>query len=140
MDQLEAGNLPLEESLKVFEEGVGLARRCARYLDEAEKRIELLTKDETGAAQDRALRDGGGRAGVSVDVQALHEGARRRRGRGARALPAARERTPPETLHKAMRYSVFAGGKRLRPVLVIAGAEAVGGAADDVMPTACAWS
>jgi len=44
----------------------------------------------------------------------------------------------PETLHKAMRYSVFAGGKRLRPVLVIAGAEAVGGTAERVMPTACA--
>jgi geranylgeranyl diphosphate synthase, type II len=37
-----------------------------------------------------------------------------------------------------MRYSVFAGGKRLRPVLVIAGAEAVGGHAEDVMPAACA--
>jgi exodeoxyribonuclease VII small subunit len=48
VDQLEAGTLPLEESLKVFEEGVGLARRCARYLDEAEKRIELLTRDENG--------------------------------------------------------------------------------------------
>jgi exodeoxyribonuclease VII small subunit len=48
VDQLEAGNLPLEESLKVFEEGVGLARHCARYLDEAEKRIELLTRDESG--------------------------------------------------------------------------------------------
>ena len=53
-----------------------------------------------------------------------------------RFLPA--ESAPPETLHKAMRYSVFAGGKRLRPVLVIAGAEAVGGRPDDVMPTACA--
>ena len=53
-----------------------------------------------------------------------------------RFLPA--ERLRPETLHKAMRYSVFAGGKRLRPVLVIAGAEAVGGAAEQVMPTACA--
>jgi geranylgeranyl diphosphate synthase type II len=53
-----------------------------------------------------------------------------------RLLPA--ETLRPETLHKAMRYSVFAGGKRLRPVLVIAGAEAVGGAADRVMPTACA--
>jgi geranylgeranyl diphosphate synthase type II len=37
-----------------------------------------------------------------------------------------------------MRYSVMAGGKRLRPILVIAGAEAVGGAADTVLPTACA--
>jgi len=51
-------------------------------------------------------------------------------------LPA--EDVPPPTVHRAMRYSVFAGGKRLRPTLVIAGAEAVGSAADDVLPTACA--
>jgi len=51
-------------------------------------------------------------------------------------LPA--ETLRPETLHKAMRYSVFAGGKRLRPVLVIAGAESVGGTAEQVMPSACA--
>jgi len=48
VDQLETGDLPLEESLKVFEEGVALARRCGKYLEEAEKRIELLTKDEAG--------------------------------------------------------------------------------------------
>ena len=48
VDQLEAGELPLEASLKAFEEGVALARRCAKYLEEAEKRIELLTKDEAG--------------------------------------------------------------------------------------------
>jgi geranylgeranyl diphosphate synthase type II len=46
--------------------------------------------------------------------------------------------TAPPTLHKAMRYSVQAGGKRLRPILVIAGAEAVGGGAAQVMETACA--
>jgi exodeoxyribonuclease VII small subunit len=45
---LEAGNLPLEESLKVFEEGVTLARHCARYLADAERRIEMLAKDEAG--------------------------------------------------------------------------------------------
>jgi exodeoxyribonuclease VII small subunit len=50
---LEAGNLPLEQSLKVFEEGVTLARRCSRYLDEAERRIEMLAKDDTGAATTR---------------------------------------------------------------------------------------
>ena len=48
VDQLEAGNLSLEESLQVFEEGGGLARRCGKYLDDAEKRIETLTRDETG--------------------------------------------------------------------------------------------
>ncbi len=49
VSQLEAGNLPLEESLKVFEEGIALARHCARYLEEAEKRIEILTRDDQGA-------------------------------------------------------------------------------------------
>ena len=45
---LETGNLPLEESLKVFEEGIALARHCSRYLDDAERRIEMLTRDESG--------------------------------------------------------------------------------------------
>jgi len=53
-----------------------------------------------------------------------------------RALPS--EHTPPPTIHRAMRYSVMAGGKRLRPILVIAGAEAIGGTAAMVLPTACA--
>ena len=47
--QLEAGKLSLEESLRVFEEGIGLARHCAKYLTDAERRIELLAKDDTGA-------------------------------------------------------------------------------------------
>jgi exodeoxyribonuclease VII small subunit len=50
---LESGRLPLEESLKVFEEGVALARHCGRYLEEAERRIELLAKDDTGALTTR---------------------------------------------------------------------------------------
>jgi geranylgeranyl diphosphate synthase type II len=48
------------------------------------------------------------------------------------------DETPPTSVHRAMRYSVMAGGKRLRPILVIAGAEAVGGTAETVMPSACA--
>ncbi len=48
------------------------------------------------------------------------------------------EETPPPRVHRAMRYSVLAGGKRLRPILAIAGAEAVGGRAATVLPTACA--
>ncbi len=44
----------------------------------------------------------------------------------------------PQSLHQAMRYSVFAGGKRLRPVLMIAAAEAVGGNARQVLHAACA--
>ncbi|MDK2986401.1 MAG: geranylgeranyl diphosphate synthase, type [Clostridia bacterium] len=48
------------------------------------------------------------------------------------------ETTYPESIHKAMRYSVFAGGKRLRPILTIAAAEACGGSADNVIEAACA--
>jgi len=51
-------------------------------------------------------------------------------------LPA--EDAPPARLHAAMAYSVRAGGKRLRPILVIAAAEACGAPAARVMPTACA--
>ena len=40
-------------------------------------------------------------------------------------------------LTKAMRYSLFAGGKRLRPILCMAGADAVGGSGSDVLPVAC---
>jgi geranylgeranyl diphosphate synthase type II len=51
-------------------------------------------------------------------------------------LPA--EDTLPASLHKAMRYSVFAGGKRIRPLLMMASCEAVGGDTEKVLPAACA--
>jgi geranylgeranyl diphosphate synthase, type II len=44
----------------------------------------------------------------------------------------------PPTIFQAMRYSVFAGGKRVRPILAIAAAETLGGSAEDVLPVACA--
>ena len=44
----------------------------------------------------------------------------------------------PFSLHKAMRYSVFAGGKRVRPILMLAACEAVGGEIRQAMPAACA--
>jgi geranylgeranyl diphosphate synthase type II len=53
-----------------------------------------------------------------------------------RALPP--ESAWPATIHRAVRYSLFAGGKRIRPVLVLAAGEAVGGARAELMPLACA--
>jgi geranylgeranyl diphosphate synthase type II len=53
-----------------------------------------------------------------------------------RFLPAAS--VAPATLHKAMRYSLFAGGKRLRPILCLAAAEACGGRTSAALPPACA--
>ena len=46
--------------------------------------------------------------------------------------------TKPATIHKAMRYSLFAGGKRMRPALVLAAAEACGGTMAAALPLACA--
>src|SRR5512136_2973515 len=44
----------------------------------------------------------------------------------------------PRSLHKSMRYSVFAGGKRVRPILMLAACQAVGGDTDRAIPAACA--
>jgi geranylgeranyl diphosphate synthase, type II len=44
----------------------------------------------------------------------------------------------PHSLHKAMRYSVFAGGKRVRPILMLAACQAVGGDTEAAIPAACA--
>jgi geranylgeranyl diphosphate synthase type II len=62
----------------------------------------------------------------------------------ARAVDAALDRSLPKatakpaTIHRAMRYSLFAGGKRMRPALVLAAAEACGGKESDALPLACA--
>jgi len=48
------------------------------------------------------------------------------------------ETTKPATIHKAMRYSLFAGGKRMRPALCLAAATACGGDEEDALPLACA--
>jgi len=48
------------------------------------------------------------------------------------------EKTRPATIHKAMRYSLFAGGKRMRPALCLAAAQACGGREADALPLACA--
>ncbi|MDF0676462.1 MAG: polyprenyl synthetase family protein [Nitrospira sp.] len=50
------------------------------------------------------------------------------------APPAA---VPPTTLHDGLRYSLMAGGKRIRPILTIAAAEAIGATAPGLMPVAC---
>lgn len=47
--QLEDGDLPLEESLRLFENGVRLSRECQERLNQAERRIEVLLADEKGS-------------------------------------------------------------------------------------------
>src|SRR6187455_1341689 len=47
------------------------------------------------------------------------------------------ETVPPQTIHRAMRYSLFAGGKRIRPVLCIGAAEALGATNEGIENAAC---
>ncbi len=44
--RMEAGEMTLEESLKAFEEGIKLSRLCAKKLDEADRRVEILLREE----------------------------------------------------------------------------------------------
>jgi exodeoxyribonuclease VII small subunit len=46
--ELERGDVPLEESLRLFEEGIGLSRECQERLNQAERRIETLLRDAEG--------------------------------------------------------------------------------------------
>ena len=73
-----------------------------------------------------------------MDLKAYLEDRRALVEEGLKRFMPGEETAPPE-LHRAMHYSLFAGGKRLRPILTIAAAEAVGGKAEDVLPVACAF-
>jgi len=55
--KLEEGDLPLEESLKLFENGVKLSRQCREKLDRAERRIEILLKDGDGKSTLRSIEE-----------------------------------------------------------------------------------
>jgi exodeoxyribonuclease VII small subunit len=63
--QLENGELPLEESLKLFETGVKLSRECRERLADAERRIEVLMKDTDGKMILSELTPDSGNAGES---------------------------------------------------------------------------
>src|ERR1700730_11473941 len=120
--KLQDGDLALEQSLALYERGVQLSRFCHARLEEAERRIEIL--NERGELK---------RAPTAID-----DGLER-------FLP--RPPACPQVISDAMRYSVFAGGKRLRPTLTLAAADAVARAAtvlrgdspiELALPAACA--
>ncbi|HEV7474775.1 MAG TPA: exodeoxyribonuclease VII small subunit [Pyrinomonadaceae bacterium] len=48
VNQLEGGDLPLEKSLELFEDGIRLSRQCQDRLNQAERRIEVLLRDNQG--------------------------------------------------------------------------------------------
>lgn len=55
VSELEKGDLPLDESLKIFEEGIRLSKTCLKMLDEAERKVEILVQDKEGKKRLRAF-------------------------------------------------------------------------------------
>ena len=55
VEQLEKGDLPLEQSLQLFEEGVGLSAVCKKELDEAEGKVQMLVKQRDGSVKVEAF-------------------------------------------------------------------------------------
>jgi exodeoxyribonuclease VII small subunit len=53
---LEKGDLPLDESLTMFEEGVRLSKSCLKMLNEAQKKVEVLVRDKEGKKKVRPFR------------------------------------------------------------------------------------
>ena len=148
---LEQGNLALEQSLRLFERGVELSRYCHTRLDAS--RAADRGPHGAGRARPAAAGPGAGRRqGRPVTRSAAPAGEAdvreylRRQGAGIddaleRYLPAADD--CPPLIVEAMRYSLFAGGKRLRPILTLAAAETVAPEgspqrAGDALPAACA--
>lgn len=54
--KMEAGDVPLDESMKLFEEGVKLSRLCSERLDKAEKKVEIITADKNGNITTRPFK------------------------------------------------------------------------------------
>lgn len=51
VDDLEAGNIPLDEALEKYEEGIRLSKQCAKKLEVAKKKVEILLKSEDGSVE-----------------------------------------------------------------------------------------
>ena len=66
VSQLEEGNISLEESLKLFEEGIRLSRLCNQKLDEAEKKVEILLKNKEGILKPQSFEPS---TGLSQDLK-----------------------------------------------------------------------
>ena len=58
VDQLESGDIGLDDSLKLYEEGTKLLKFCTAKLDEVEKKIEVLVKDKGGKITTKPFKEG----------------------------------------------------------------------------------
>ena len=69
--QLEDGDLPLEKSLELFEQGIRLSRECQERLSQAEPRIEILLRDNQGRPVAAAFKEPASDAPVREDENGL---------------------------------------------------------------------
>lgn len=53
VSELERGQLPLEDSMRIFEEGMKLSKTCLKMLEDAERKVEILIKDKDGSKRPR---------------------------------------------------------------------------------------
>lgn len=95
VEALEEGGLSLDDSLKQFEEGVKLARKCEKALSEAEKKIEMLVKNADGELE-----------AVPFDEDAAEAAVEEEKPRAAKpaARPAARKESTPAPVRDATGY------------------------------------
>ena len=55
VSELEKGDLPLNDSLKIFEEGIKLSKTCLKILDDSERKVEILVEETGGKKRLQAL-------------------------------------------------------------------------------------
>ena len=129
---IESGQLPLEQLLTGYQRGAELLQFCRDKLQAVEDQIKVL---DEGSAQ--AVVAGVSRVAVPFDSGSA--------GRAVQARPRRSRRLSdwvvadaPAGLGEAMRYAVLDGGKRLRPLLVLAASEAVDGNEAAALRAACA--
>lgn len=71
--ELEKGDLPLDESLKIFEEGVRLSKNCLKILEEAERKVEVLVKEQNGKKRLHAFTEDNDEDGGSTSQTSLEQ-------------------------------------------------------------------
>jgi exodeoxyribonuclease VII small subunit len=72
VEQLEAGNLALEETLKKFEEGIRLSRFCDKKLKQAQKKVAMLTRDEHGDLKEIPFAEQGQEESKQSEKEGAH--------------------------------------------------------------------
>ena len=131
MRKLESPQLSLDEAMKLFEEGVGLSRECQKQLEEAEGRVEILLKRADGKIAAEPFEPEGEHSAKlfgsirgwdcshSMKLPGFFEEDRIATLTRISTADAAGVRPAAVSSTQAMRYSVFAGGKRIRPILCL---------------------